>query len=184
MEARDGNCSVENFSPLQAPCGAGWKRGALLKFSRAGQLPLYQRDDPRKLGFGADSPCQGEMSRRDRGGRDGEYGREASILSRPRRSFGYFPIVGKVPRPAGRNLFSRATTPFSIIDCFIAPSSTSHALGTFPQGGRLAGGPGVPPLRRHSGKARRRVRAAAPYGNGETMSGGAVRAPPPRWKRK
>ena len=51
----------------------------------------------------ADSPCQGEMSRSDRGGRVGEYERVSAHLSRPRRSFGDFPIAGKVTRPAGRN---------------------------------------------------------------------------------
>ena len=77
----------------------------------------------------------------------------------PRRSFGYFPIAGKVPRPAGRNLFSRSTTPFSIsiIDCFIAPSSASHALGTFPPRGKACGRPrcAAPTAsRRHSKAAR------------------------------
>ena len=45
-------------------------------------------------GPGADSPCQGEMSRSDRGGRVGEYGHEVSILSRP-------PAILKVNCPEG-----------------------------------------------------------------------------------
>ena len=54
------------------------------------------------MGSGADSPCQGEMARRARGGRVGEYGHEVSILSRPRWRFGYFAAMGKVARPALR----------------------------------------------------------------------------------
>ena len=50
------------------------------------------------MGSGADSPCQGEMARRARGGRVGEYGHEVSILSRPRGRFGYFAAMGKVTR--------------------------------------------------------------------------------------
>ena len=50
------------------------------------------------MGSGADSPCQGEMARKARGGRVGEYGHEVSILSRPRGRFGYFAAMGKVTR--------------------------------------------------------------------------------------
>ena len=50
------------------------------------------------MGSGADSPCQGEMAQRARGGREGEYEREALILSRPRGRFDYFAAVGKVTR--------------------------------------------------------------------------------------
>ncbi len=50
------------------------------------------------MGSGADSPCQGEMAQRARGGREGEYEREALILSRPRGRFGYFAAMGKVTR--------------------------------------------------------------------------------------
>ena len=39
-------------------------------------------------GSGADSPCQGEMARRARGGRVGDYEHEVLIRSRPRRRFG------------------------------------------------------------------------------------------------
>ena len=66
---------------------------------------------PRKTGGpGADSPCQGEMARRARGGRDkvtmSARCAKALIGAVPRRRFGYFAAVGKVtsslPRPAGR----------------------------------------------------------------------------------
>ena len=50
------------------------------------------------MGSGADSPCQGEMARRVRGGRVGEYERGALILSRLRVRFGYFAAMGKVTR--------------------------------------------------------------------------------------
>ena len=53
---------------------------------RAGTSAELFRRDPRKRGPGY-----------------GEYEREALILSRPRRSFGFFPIAGKETRPAGRN---------------------------------------------------------------------------------
>ena len=50
------------------------------------------------MGSGADSPCQGEMARRARGGRVGDYEHEVLIRSRPRRRFGDFAAVGKVTR--------------------------------------------------------------------------------------
>ena len=39
------------------------------------------------MGSGADSPCQGEMARRARGGRVGDYEHEVLIRSRPRWRF-------------------------------------------------------------------------------------------------
>ena len=50
------------------------------------------------MGSGADSPCQGEMARRARGGRVGDYEHEVLIRSRPRRRFGDFAAAGKVTR--------------------------------------------------------------------------------------
>ena len=61
---------------------------------RAGNFLPTARGNPRNGGPGADSPCQGEMSRSDRGGRVGEYGHEVSILSRP-------PAILKVNCPEG-----------------------------------------------------------------------------------
>ena len=50
------------------------------------------------MGSGADSPCQGEMSRSDKGGRVGDYEHEVLIWSRPRWRFAYFAAMGKVGR--------------------------------------------------------------------------------------
>ena len=50
------------------------------------------------MGSGADSPCQGEMARRARGGRVGDYEHEVLIWSRPRWRFAYFAAMGKVGR--------------------------------------------------------------------------------------
>ena len=50
------------------------------------------------MGPGADSPCQGEMSRSDRGDRVGDYEHEVLIWSRPRGRFAYFAAMGKVGR--------------------------------------------------------------------------------------
>ena len=41
-------------------------------------------------GLGADSPCQGEMARRARGGRESRHGERSSPLRRPPASFGSF----------------------------------------------------------------------------------------------
>ena len=70
---------------------------------RAGNSASSHRCASPVMGSGADSPYQGEMARRARGGRVGEYGHGVSILSRPRRRFGYFAAGGKVTRPAGRS---------------------------------------------------------------------------------
>ena len=45
-----------------------------LRFPRAGDSQRTTKYASLVLGSGADSPCQGEMSRSDRGGRVGEYG--------------------------------------------------------------------------------------------------------------
>ena len=67
------------------------------------------------MGSGADSPCQGEMSRSDRGGRVGDYEHEVLIWSRPRWRFGSFAAMGKGTRrpqaaksPCGKPLGRRA----------------------------------------------------------------------------
>ena len=95
------------------------------------------------MGSGADSPCQGEMARRARGGRVGEYERGALILSRLRGRFGYFAAMGKVTRRPPAAKFPTKKRNRSII----APSSAPFG-GTFPlEGGRLMGGHMGPPLR-------------------------------------
>ena len=68
------------------------------------------------MGSGADSPYQGEMARRARGDRDGDYEHEVLIRSRPRRRFGDFAAVGKVTRrpQAAKSLGKEETTPSHI----------------------------------------------------------------------
>ena len=75
-----------------------WNRTQALLILRAGNVLITSRGYPRKQGSGADSPCQGEMARRARGGRVGGYEHEVLIWSRPRRRFGDFAAVGKVTR--------------------------------------------------------------------------------------
>ena len=65
-----------------------------LRFCAPEIFCLAQGITPVMGGPGADSPCQGEMSRSDRGGRVGEYGHAVSILSRP-------PAILKVNCPEG-----------------------------------------------------------------------------------
>ena len=80
------------------------------------------RGNSRKQGSGADSPCQGEMARRARGGRVGDYEHEVLIRSRPRRRFGDFAAAGKVtrrPQAAKSPVFN---VPYFMI-FIIAPSS-------------------------------------------------------------
>ena len=54
-----------------------------LRFCAPEGFCLLQGVTPVNRGPGADSPCQGEMSRSDKGDRVGEYGHGVSILSRP-----------------------------------------------------------------------------------------------------
>ena len=89
------------------------------------------------MGSGADSPCQGEMSRSDRGDRVGDYEHEVLIWSRPRRRFGDFAAVGKVTRRP-----QAAKPPCKKRNCsIIAPSSVwPDGQPPSPLGGRLFGG--------------------------------------------
>ena len=65
---------------------------------------------PKNVGLGADSPCQGEMSRSDKGGREvapERPRRKPQVFPKshgPRRFFGFFLIAQKETRPVGRNL--------------------------------------------------------------------------------
>ena len=54
---------------------------------RAGNFAWTCRYASPVMGSGADSPCQGEMARRARGGRVGDYEHEVLIWSRPRWRF-------------------------------------------------------------------------------------------------
>ncbi len=93
-QAQKRNRTSSNFPPAQAPSGAGRNRAQALLILRAGNVLPTSRGNPRNGGPGADSPCQGELSRSDRGGRVGEYGHAVSILSRP-------PAILKVNCPEG-----------------------------------------------------------------------------------
>ena len=85
-----------------------WRKGT--QILRAGKILPAPRGNPRNgrfclpqgvtpvMGSGADSPCQGEMSRSDRGDRVGDYEHEALIWSRPRWRFGSFAAMGKGTR--------------------------------------------------------------------------------------
>ena len=54
---------------------------------RAGNIAKPNKYASPVMGSGADSPCQGEMARRARGGRVGDYEHEVLIWSRPRWRF-------------------------------------------------------------------------------------------------
>ena len=53
------------------------------------------------MGSGADSPCQGEMARRARGGRVGDYEHEVLIGARPRGVLFNLPCLPAKPSTAG-----------------------------------------------------------------------------------
>ena len=108
-QARLWNRTRPNFPPDQAPVGRN-ETQTTTQILRAGNTPPSQRDDPRNRGSGADSPCQGEMSRSDRGGRVGEYGHEVSILSRPPR-----PCLKNVNMPQRRFFFRHTALIFLAI---------------------------------------------------------------------
>ena len=84
-EIRDDEVARQEFRPATQILRAG---NPLLTFRYASPV----------MGSGADSPCQGEMARRARGGRVGDYEHEVLIRSRPRRRFGDFAAAGKVTR--------------------------------------------------------------------------------------
>ena len=134
------------FSIWPGPSGPDVIGESHSDFARRKCCKIQQVRVPRNGGPGADSPCQGEMSRSDRGGRVGEYGHEVSILSRP-------PAILKVNCPEGARegglghwvLSHRweSTSPRRAKpSCnrrkgsITAPSSAPFG-GTFPPGGRL-----------------------------------------------
>ena len=61
-----------------------------LKFCAPEILCPAQGITPVNGGLGADSPCQGEMARRARGGRESRHGERSSPLRRPPASYGSF----------------------------------------------------------------------------------------------
>ena len=97
-QAQNWDRANPNFLPAQAPSGAGRNGTQALLVLRAGRVVPTLRGNSRKQGSGADSPCQGEMARRARGGRVGDYEHEVLIRSRPRGRFGSFAAMGKGTR--------------------------------------------------------------------------------------
>ena len=125
-----------------------WNRTQALLILRAGNVLITSRGCPCKQGSGADSPCQGEMARRARGGRVGGYEHEVLIRSRPRRRFGDFAAVGKVTRrpqaaklPCAQQTQSE-TCPLIRHGFAVPPSPRGGRL----LGGRFTGGHMGPPL--------------------------------------
>ena len=77
------------FLQTQGPVGRDEFRHPL-KFCAPEILCPAQGITPVNGGLGADSPCQGEMARRARGGRESRHGERSSPLRRPPASYGSF----------------------------------------------------------------------------------------------
>ena len=120
-----------------------------LKFCAPEILCPAQGITPVNGGLGADSPCQGEMARRARGGRESRHGERSSPLRRPPASYGSF-STWKRNSP----LFLK--TP---------PHPSRLRRATFPPGGRLFGG--LPPHPSPLGPP-------SPQGEGEKDDGGEI----------
>ena len=85
------------FLQTQGPSGPGWNGGMSLRFC-APKMLCPDQGVTLVMGSGADSPCQGEMARRTRGGRVGDYEHEVLIWSRPRWRFAFFFAMEKEGR--------------------------------------------------------------------------------------
>ncbi len=96
-QARKWNRNSYNFC-YRRPQWAGGNLDQPLRFPRAGNFTHPNRYASPRNGVRGPTPLVKGRWPKARGDREGEYEREALILSRPRRSFGYFPIAGKVPR--------------------------------------------------------------------------------------
>ena len=92
LRRRPGTAPGANFAN-PGPSGPAGIEGAT-QILRAGNFAWTCRYASPVMGSGADSPCQGEMARRARGGRVGDYEHEVLILSRP-------PAILKVNCPEG-----------------------------------------------------------------------------------
>ena len=86
LRRRLGTAPGANFAN-PGPSGPGEIANRHSDFARRKFCLDLQVCVPRNGGPGADSPCQGEMSRSDRGGRVGEYEHGVLIWSRPRWRF-------------------------------------------------------------------------------------------------
>ena len=138
------------FLQTQGPVGRDEFRHPL-KFCAPEILCQAQGITPVNGGLGADSPCQGEMARRARGGRESRHGERSSPLRRPPASYGSFSTWKRnSPRRAkpcktrrrGHGLALRES--FNDVCSLKRPPHPSRLRrATFPPGGRLFGG--LPP---------------------------------------
>ena len=146
-QARLWNRTRPNFPPDQAPVGRN-ETQTTTQILRAGNTPPSQRDDPRNGGSGADSPCQGEMSRSDRGGRDVWHGGgrlcRTADCTHPLAPFWF--LFGRPKRnspPGRRNIpVKRRITARRVV----APYKNTNKESREKQ--RVAGGHMGPPLQR------------------------------------
>ena len=139
------------------PSGAGRNCTQALLILRAGNVLITSRGYPRKQGSGADSPCQGEMSRSDKGGRVGGYEHEVLIWSRPRWRFA-----------------QSLVTPHEALGSGFAGKTRSNGTNAFCAARGKGGGVGVARTTPH-GQSR------SPPAGGETALRitNAIRNPPP-----
>ena len=94
------------------------------------------------MGSGADSPCQGEMARRARGGRVGDYEHEVLIRSRPRWRFGSFAAMGKgTRRPQAAKLPAKRRAEVVAQASFSCPFGANHLLAPYGRNENARGGP-------------------------------------------
>ena len=144
-QAQNGNRTGFNFPLSQPPVGRQEFRWPL-RFCAPEFFCLAKGITP-STGSGADSPCQGEMSRSDRGGRVGDYEHKVLIWSRPRRRFGYFAAAGKVTRrPQAAKSPLQETKPL----CHRPLIRHGFAVPPSPRGGKAFwGSPLIRPLRGH-----------------------------------
>ena len=128
------------------PSGAGRNCTQALLILRAGNVLITSRGYPRKQGSGADSPCQGEMARRARGGRVGDYEHEVLIRSRSIIAPSSAPFGGTYPYPLCR--FATSSLPLLAYGHFpLTGGICPLTRGVGPPGGRLTGGHMGPSVR-------------------------------------
>ena len=88
------------FLQTQGPSGPGWNGGMSLRFC-APKMLCPDQGVTLVMGSGADSPCQGEMARRARGGRVGDYEHEVLIGAVPGGVLFNLPCLPAKPSTAG-----------------------------------------------------------------------------------
>ena len=88
------------FLQTQGPSGPGWNGGMSLRFC-APKMLCPDQGVTLVMGSGADSPCQGEMALRARGGRVGDYEHEVLIGAVPGGVLFNLPCLPEKPSTAG-----------------------------------------------------------------------------------